>query len=214
LDLELSPERTIFFLAGVEQTRHCSAATRNQRLAALRSLALFIGQNSPEYLQWCGQVRVISFKRAPRSTITYLEKPEMDALLAAAQGPLPQQQRDHAILLFLYNTRARADEVAQVTIADLELAHVPKRDYSFVMVRGKGNKLRRCPLWAQTVIGTKTYAKPNSSFSALKIGFPNVARRRYSKFGEAHPKTCRTSTAAKIPLRMVLGRDWRSVAGQ
>jgi integrase/recombinase XerD len=148
---DLSPERIKTFLADVEQTRHCGIATRNQRLAAIRSLAHFIGQNSPEHLHWCGQIRVVSFKKAPRSTITYLEKPEMDALLAAARGPSPQQQRDYALLLFLYNTGARADEAAQVTIADLGLAHVPKRDHSSVVIRGKGNKLRRCPLWPQTV---------------------------------------------------------------
>ena len=35
-------------------------------------------------------------------------------------------------------------------IEDLFLAHC-SRDHSLVQVRGKGNKLRRCPLWPQTV---------------------------------------------------------------
>lgn len=148
---DVSDQRVKAFLADVEQTRHCGVVTRNQRLAALRSLANFIGQNSPEHLQWCGQIRVLPFKKAPRSTITYLEKPEMDELLAAAQGPSAQQRRDHALLLFLYNTGARADEAAQVTIADLHIALVPKRDLSSVTIRGKGNKLRQCPLWPQTI---------------------------------------------------------------
>lgn len=148
---DLSPERIKVFLAHVEQTRHCGISTRNQRLAALRSLAHFIGQNSPEHLQWCSQIRGVPFKKAPRSMITYLEKPEMDALLAAAQGSSLQHRRDHALLLFLYNTGARADEAAQALLADLQLAHVPKRDHSAITIRGKGNKLRRCPLWPQTV---------------------------------------------------------------
>ena len=75
----------------------------------------------------------------------------MDALLKASEGVLPQQRRDHALLLFLYNTGARADEAAQLTIANLDLAHAPRRDHSSVLIRGKGNKDRRCPLWAQTV---------------------------------------------------------------
>jgi site-specific recombinase XerD len=114
------------FLADIEQTRKCGIATRNQRLAALRSFAGYVGKHSPEHLQWAGEVRAISFKKAPHSTITYLEKPEMDALMAAAQGPSPQQRRDHALLLFLYNTGARADEAAQVLLSDLEVAHAPK----------------------------------------------------------------------------------------
>ena len=52
-------------------------------------------------------------KRAPRSTITYLEKPEMDALWTRQTDPRDQGRRDHVLLLFLYNTGARADEAAQ-----------------------------------------------------------------------------------------------------
>ena len=148
---DLSVERTKGFLADLEQTRHCAISTRNQRLAAIRSLAHFIGQNSPEHLQWYTAIRTVPFKKAPQSPLIYLEKAEMDALLAAAQGPSLQRQRDHALLLFLYNTGTRADEVAHVTIADLKLAHASKRNLSSVTVRGKGNKLRQCPLWPQTV---------------------------------------------------------------
>lgn len=148
---DMSAERVKLFLLNLEQKRHCSITTRNQRLAAIHSFAQFIGLHSPEHLQWCGQIRAIPSKKAPRSIITYLEKIEMDALLTAAEGDYPQQHRDHALLLFLYNTGARADEAAQLTIADLTIAHVPNRDYSSVMLRGKGNKVRRCPLWAQTV---------------------------------------------------------------
>jgi site-specific recombinase XerD len=55
------------------------------------------------------------------------------------------------LLLFLYNTGARADEVAQLKIDDLAIAHAEKRDYSSVIIKGKGNKLRRCPLWKETI---------------------------------------------------------------
>ena len=75
----------------------------------------------------------------------------MDALLSAPDQSTDQGCRDHALLLFLYNTGARADEAAQVKIADLLLAH-SSRDHSLAQIRGKGNKLRRCPLWPQTVV--------------------------------------------------------------
>jgi integrase/recombinase XerD len=50
----------------------------------------------------------------------------------------------------LYNTGARADEVAHVRIVDLDLGATPDRDRSSVLIHGKGNKSRRCPLWART----------------------------------------------------------------
>jgi site-specific recombinase XerD len=94
---------------------------------------------------------MVPFKKAPRTLVTYLEKAEMDAVLAAPDRTTAQGDRDHALLLFLYNTGARADEAAQIRIDDLTLPQVPERDLASVLIRGKGNKLRRCPLWAQTV---------------------------------------------------------------
>ncbi len=148
---DVSAERVRLFLLYLEQKRHSAITTRNQRLAAIHSLAQFIGLHSPEHLQWCGQIRAIPSKKALLTIITYLEKTEMDALLTAAEGSSPQQRRDHCLLLFLYNTGARADEAAQLSIDDLALAQVPNREHSSVTIRGKGNKMRRCPLWAQTV---------------------------------------------------------------
>ena len=93
----------------------------------------------------------VPFKKAPRALVTYLEKAEMDAVLTAADSTTAQGRRDHALLLFLYNTGARADEAAQAQVGDLTLPQVPERDLASVLIRGKGNKRRRCPLWAQTV---------------------------------------------------------------
>ena len=150
LVIDISPDVVRRFLRHLEESRNCSVVTRNQRLAAIHSLARFVGLHSPEHVEWCGQLRTIPPKRAPRSTITYLEKSEMDALLNAPDQSTGQGRRDHALLLFLYNTGARADEAAQTKIGDLALPH-SSRDHSLVQVRGKGNKLRRCPLWPQTV---------------------------------------------------------------
>jgi integrase/recombinase XerD len=147
----LAAEHVRQFLQHLEDTRGCSVATRNQRLAVIHALARFIGERAPEHVEWCGQIRAVPFKRAAKISITYLEKSEMDALLAAPDRNSAQGRRDYALLLFLYNTGARADEAAQLSIADLHLAHVPRRDHSSVQIRGKGNKVRFCPLWPHTV---------------------------------------------------------------
>jgi integrase/recombinase XerD len=148
---DVSADRVRQFLTDLEEKRGCGIATRNQRLAAIHAMARFIGLHTPELIDWCGQVRSVPFKKGPRSLVTYLEKPEMDALLAIPDLRTAQGRREHALLLFLYNSGARADEAAQVRISDLTLPHVPNRDLASVMIRGKGNKARQCPLWAQTV---------------------------------------------------------------
>jgi site-specific recombinase XerD len=142
---DLSPDLLREFLANLEQNRGCSTATRNQRLGGLHALARFIGENSPEHVEWCAQIRLIPFKKTAQLCITYLDKPEMDALLAAPDRRILQGQRDYALLLFLYNSGARASEAAQLRIADIDW-------YSqCVKIIGKGNKQRSCPLWSTTV---------------------------------------------------------------
>src|SRR5262249_1053099 len=67
---DLTADRVRAFLKDAEEQRGCGPATRNQRLAAIRSLAHFVGLHSPGHVQWCGQVRSIPFKQAPRPLVT------------------------------------------------------------------------------------------------------------------------------------------------
>lgn len=149
--LDLSGERVREFLGSLEGERGCGVATRNQRLAALRSLARFIGMHSPEHVEWGSHICSVPFKKAPQTPVGYLEKSEMDALLAAPNRATAQGRRDHALLLFLYNTGSRADEAAHVLIGDLHLPATPGRDSGWVLIRGKGSKERHCPLWVSTI---------------------------------------------------------------
>lgn len=177
---DMSAEVVRAFLQHQEGARHWSTTTRNQRLAAIRSFATFVGQRSPENIEWCGQIRIVAFKRGEKAQITYLEKAEMDALLAAPDRASAQGRRDYALLLFLYNTGARADEAAQLTIADLVLAQMPHRDYSSIRIHGKGKKIRHCPLWphtAEELMRVVVGRGPNERV------FLNRCRRPITRFG-------------------------------
>lgn len=108
-------------------------------------MARFIAEHSPEYVAWGAEIRSVRFEKTTRPMIGYLDKPEMDALLQMADRRTAQGQRDYALMLFLYNSGARASEAAQLRIEDLDLIS------SSVKIRGKGGKLRHCPLWPLTV---------------------------------------------------------------
>jgi site-specific recombinase XerD len=143
--VDLTPAVVREFLLHLETDRHCSPATRNQRLAGVHALAQFIGENSPEHVAWCAQIRLIPFKKTAHAGITYLDKPEMDAILASPDRQTPQGRRDYAMLLFLYNSGARASEAATLRICDVDW-HARS-----VRILGKGNKGRTCPLWSSTI---------------------------------------------------------------
>lgn len=143
---DVSADRVRSFLNHVEHERGCGVVTRNQRLCAVHSLARFVGMRSPENLAWCSEVRSVPFKKAAKTVIGYLDKPEVEALLRAPDRRTNLGARDHALLLFLYNSGARAAEAASLLVSNLQLGTSPS-----VRILGKGNKWRVCPLWPVTV---------------------------------------------------------------
>jgi integrase/recombinase XerD len=138
------------FLRHIEEKRKCSVSSRNQRLAAIHALAGFIAERCPEYLDWCSQLRTVKAKRSVLKPVCYLEKPEIDTLLASPSSLTKLGRRDRALLLFLYNSGARAEEAAKLCIEDLSLHSGPDGRLSSVCLHGKGGKVRICPLWAST----------------------------------------------------------------
>jgi site-specific recombinase XerD len=180
------------FLLGLEEKRGCSVSTRNQRLAAIHALARFVGERNPEHIAWLAQIRSIPFKKAPKPSLAYLEKNEMDALLDAPDRQTQQGLRDHALLLFLYNSGARASEAAQLTIGDLDLGSPPS-----VALLGKGGKTRRCPLWPQTANILAPFIAGRDLRGPV---FLNRVRRPISRFGiRALVKRSAQHAAQKLP---------------
>ena len=152
---DLSQSMVLSFLDHLERDRKCQAQTRNVRLAAIMSLAKYISLQSPEHVGWCGSLRAIPFKKTARRQIPYFERNEIDAMIFAPDQSDAQGFRDHVLLRFLYNTGARADEVARLTVGDIHFG-VRKSDPSVVDIIGKGRKQRQCPLWKITVDELRT----------------------------------------------------------
>jgi integrase/recombinase XerD len=161
--VDVSPTLIRQFLVYLERDKHCTTATRNQRLGGLHALAKFIGEHSPEHLEWCGQIRLIPFKKTAHANVTYLDKPEMDALLSAPDRRTQQGCRDYALLLFLFNSGARASEVAALKISDIDWHQ------HCVLLTGKGNKQRTCPLWRVTIEQLRSIAAQRTPDQSLFI---------------------------------------------
>jgi integrase len=92
-----------------------------------------------------GRILAIRNKKALRRVATYLEPEQARAVIAAIDRRSPNGERDHALLLFLYNTGARVSEALAIRARDLQLDR-PRQ----VRLLGKGRKERICPLWPET----------------------------------------------------------------
>jgi site-specific recombinase XerD len=98
----------------------------------------------------------------------------MDALLNAPDRQTAQGRRDHVLLLFLYNSGARAQEAAQLLIGELDVAGCS------VKIRGKGGKQRQCPLWPSTIEELKALIANRSTTARV---FLNRCRHPITRFG-------------------------------
>ncbi|MEK7425284.1 MAG: tyrosine-type recombinase/integrase [Actinomycetota bacterium] len=142
---DLCLERVLAFLRHMEQERHNCVPTRNQRLAALRTFFEYLGHRAPEALHICQQVAVIPTKRTPLPETHFLDRDQVQSLFASLPDSGRLALRDRALLLFLYNTGARVQEVA-----DLRVEHLALDQPFHVRLHGKGGKWRQCPLWQET----------------------------------------------------------------
>lgn len=170
----LTPAIVRQFLEHLERDRHCSGVTRNHRLATIHSLAQFIGTRSPVHIAWCTEIRSIPFKKTAKNLIGYLERPEMAALLKQPDRRTALGARDHTLLFFLYNSGARADEAAKLTINNLQLGTSPS-----VRILGKGNKLRVCPLWPATATALSRLVVGRDANEAVFLGRTNQPMTRF-----------------------------------
>jgi len=205
------------FLQHIEKARKCSISSRNQRLAAVHTLAGFIAERCPDYLDWCAQLRTVKSKRSAPMPVCYLEKPEIDALLDAPSPTTQLGSRDRALLHFLYNSGARADEAAKLCIEDLSLHSGSDGTLSSVCLHGKGGKVRICPLWASTTVTLKNLiagrdgkervflnrrSEPLTRFGIYEI-VTRYAQAAMSRVPEMHkkrigPHTIRHTTATHL----------------
>jgi site-specific recombinase XerD len=182
------------FLIHLENDQGNSISTRNQRLAALHSLFRFIGRLVPDLIEHAAQIQAIPLRRTIVPTMTYLEKHEIDALLDAPDRRRAQGRRDYTLILFLYNTGARATEVAQLTIADLNLGLSP-----FVRLYGKGRKIRMCPLWKHTTKILRSLLGPRIEGPGESPVFLNVRGRPITRYG-IHALVARAAVKAAMSV--------------
>jgi site-specific recombinase XerD len=132
------------FLEYLEEKRHNSVSTRNCRLAAVHSFFAHALRSHPQHAGRLARIVTLPPKRRPRPPPRHLDPPVVESLLGAADRHTPAGRRDYALILFLYNTGARASEAAGVRFQDLMAG-------PSVQLLGKGRKKRACPLWPETL---------------------------------------------------------------
>jgi integrase/recombinase XerD len=134
------------FLDELETARANSPRTRNNRLAAIRSMFAWAALRHPEHAGTIARVLAITPKRYQRNLVTYLTPGESDALAAACDKTTWTGRRDHALIVLAVQAGLRISELAALTTGDVVFG-----PGAHVHVVGKGRKERNTPLLPATV---------------------------------------------------------------
>jgi site-specific recombinase XerD len=175
----LTLDRVLRFLKYLEDTRHNHRRTRNQRLTILHTFFEFLGRRVPECLAVAQQVAAIPSKRVPPPETRFLDTDEIATLFHRLPTEGRFALRDRALLLMLYNSGGRVQEVADLQVEHLEFGSQPR-----VRLHGKGDKWRICPLWRETAKLLKqliSKAPPNAS--PARPVFASHRGRALTRFG-------------------------------
>ncbi len=178
------------FLEHLQQERGNSAATRNNRLAAIHSLFGYLAPHHPEHAATIQRVLAIPPKRTERNLLTYLTEPEVDALLGACEQTTRTGRRDHAMFALTIQTGLRISELAGLTRQDITLTTGAN-----VHTIGKGRKERRTPLTPPTRTLLNAWLRERAGAPEDPL-FPTITGKRLSRDAIEHRLTHHLATAA------------------
>ncbi len=188
------------FLDSLEEQGVC-ISTRNQRLQAIRSFFGYAVMVDPALMIYRNEIYKVPVKKdTNKTTIEYLSEKAVKVLLEQPDRTTEKGMRDIFILLLMYDSAARVQELVDIKICDLINGKTP-----LVILHGKGAKVRTVPLMESTMLYYEKYFSmyhpeetPHSNqylFYNVRHGIKNrldtsTIRKMISKYGKAARELC------------------------
>jgi site-specific recombinase XerD len=155
------------FLEHLEKQRRNSARTRNVRLAALHSFFRYIALHEPQYAVQAQRVLAMPSKRYTRRPVAFLNRAEVDVLLATPDAQIWAGRRDRTLLLVAVQTGLRASELITLRCEDVVLG-----TGAHLRCHGKGRKERCTPLRKDAAAALRAWLKERGGEPTDPV-FPN-----------------------------------------
>ena len=178
---QLDAPLVLDFLVHLESARGNSAATRNARLAAIKSFFRFVEHRVPSVLEQSRRILAIPSKRTDTKLVRHLTVDEMRAVLEAPDVGTRAGLRDRAMLHLGFAAGLRVSELVSLRRSDVLLHPRPA-----VRVQGKGRKERCLPLWKQTADDLRTWLGVRGEIPGVEELFVNARSRPMTRSGFAY----------------------------
>ena len=164
------------FLNWLETSRHNSIATRNQRLAAVSSFYRWMQSQDPARMASCQDILAIPAKKQAQPGVNHLTAGQTRRLLAQPDRSTRRGRRDATLLAVLYDTAARVQELADLTVRDIRL-----QPPALAVLTGKGGKTRHVPLGNNTTALLSAYLAEHDLDQPGHDNYPLFANQHGTK---------------------------------
>lgn len=169
------------FLNWLETERKCGPRTRNQRLAGIHSFVRYIQPDVPMYLKEMQRILGIPNKKMETPSLGYLSVEATSALFKMPESESKAGRRDLMILVLLYDTGARVQELVDLTVRD-----VRTMSPATVTLHGKGRKIRSIPIMSDTNKMMIQYLREQRLMNRPEmLDFPLFFNRKHEKMTRA-----------------------------
>jgi len=143
------------WLKWLVDNRGVSPETSNNRLASLRAFLKYLGSREISLLYLYEDATRIPRKRQVRRKVKGMSKKAVQALLSVPDLSIRTGRRDLTLMITIYSTAARIDEILSLKIEQL---HMDGEKPSATII-GKANKIRTMYLLPRAVSHLKKYIK-------------------------------------------------------
>lgn len=172
------------YLNWLEMEKGNKVPTRNSRLASVKAFCHYAQYKDFKNLARWQDILSIKSKKADMPYMSFLTQEGMKTLLSEVPTDTIQGRRHLAILAFLYDTGARANELISFSAHNLNLT----KPYHIIL-SGKGRKKRIVPIHEKLVLILKAYMK-DANIELNNISkqplFVNAHGRKLTSAGLTH----------------------------
>lgn len=175
---DFTAERIETFLHYLETNRGIGISTRNQRLAAIHAFFRYIQYRDPAGFEQSARVLAIPFKKAPVKPMGYMAVEEIKQLFSIPDQKDPAQLRDLAIMVLLYESGARVQELIDITPNSIRFSA-----NTVVELHGKGNKTRLVPINTDAANIIRNYIRRCQRTDIYEPLFVNRNRDKLTRAG-------------------------------
>ena len=195
-------EKWLLWLHG---KRRCSPETCNVRLASLRAFLKYLGDRDVTMLHISQAATTIPQMKGTKKKVKGMSKDAVRALMMTPDTTTSAGRRDLALMVTIYATAARIDEILALKVKQLHL----EAKEPYVTIIGKGNKIRTLYLLPKAVAHLKRHLRefhgdePNPEayvFYSRNNGlYSKMSQTAVSKRLKAHALKS-NSLCAEVPL--------------